>query len=722
PRPSFMGWNSSYDGKAFPEEQMQEWLESTVRRIAVLAHPSKVLEIGCGPGLLLERLAPSCKVYRATEVSSEALGRLRSWITCRDDLSHVELEQSAPVDLSVSNPHGYDTVILNSIVRYFPDAEYLIDVLRKAAALISLDGRIFVGDVRHFGLLRTFHTSVQLARARSGMEVRELRRRIARAVTLEQELVIDPRFFEELPTLIPEIRSARVELRRGQADNELTCYRYDVLLEVQRQHDPSVGERINWSSGRDILAELSRIIHERRPHALHVSGIANRRIAADIAAAQLVESSRESWTAGDVRKSLEGRAFSGEDPEEFWRLGERYGYEVRVSWSAGSDDGRFDVALIDPRPMRTVIGQNEAQEEQHPTQALSRRQLLAYVNDPLGRSVGQQLIPKLREHLKETLPSYMVPSAFVLLSCLPVGPNGKLNRRELPAPDVDAYSSARYEAPLGEVEETLAALWQTVLQIESVGRHDNFFELGGHSLLLIQLMAKMRQLGLFADTSRFLENPTLLTLAHSLVSRSDKEVIVPPNLIPKGCDHITPSMLPLLKLSGDDIESIANAIPGGAANIQDIYPLAPLQEGLLFHHLLDGGRRDAYVLSTILSIASQSALESFICALQCVVDRHDALRSAIFWDHLPRPVQVVCRRIAVSVTELHMEQQQDALELLKGRMASPEKRLDLSLPPLITLEIAANPGREMRYVLLRTHHVICDYQSLEQMLAEVLAF
>src|SRR5581483_12018601 len=133
-RPSFMGWNSSYDGKAFPEEQMQEWLESTVRRIAVLAHPSKVLEIGCGPGLLLERLAPSCKVYRATEVSSEALGRLRSWITCRDDLSHVELEQSAPVDLSVSNPHGYDTVILNSIVRYFPDAEYLIDVLRKAAA------------------------------------------------------------------------------------------------------------------------------------------------------------------------------------------------------------------------------------------------------------------------------------------------------------------------------------------------------------------------------------------------------------------------------------------------------------------------------------------------------------------------------------------------------------------------------------------------------------
>ena len=80
---------------------------------------------------------------------------------------------------------------------------------------------------------------------------------------------------------------------------------------------------------------------------------------------------------------------------------------------------------------------------------------------------------ELRAHLKAALPEYMVPSAFVVLERLPLTPNGKLDRRALPAPELEAYASRQYEAPQGEVEEILAGIWQELLQVERVGRHDN---------------------------------------------------------------------------------------------------------------------------------------------------------------------------------------------------------------------------------------------------------
>src|SRR5205085_12158629 len=104
------------------------------------------------------------------------------------------------------------------------------------------------------------------------------------------------------------------------------------------------------------------------------------------------------------------------------------------------------------------------------------------------------LIPELRAFLKEQLPDYMVPTAFMLLPALPLTSNGKLDVRALPAPD-----SARpdletvYIAPRSELERMIAAIWQDALKVEQVGVHDNFFELGGHSLLLAQVHGKIRE-------------------------------------------------------------------------------------------------------------------------------------------------------------------------------------------------------------------------------------
>src|SRR5262249_6259878 len=152
-----------------------------------------------------------------------------------------------------------------------------------------------------------------------------------------------------------------------------------------------------------------------------------------------------------------------------------------------------------------------------------------------------------------------------------------------------------------EVEEILAAVWQGLLKVERVGRHDNFFALGGHSLLIVQMMERLRRVGLSAQVRRIFESPTLADLARMLTDKAVGEGEGPPNLIPAGCEQITPQMLPLVALEPEHIERIVEAVPGGVKNIQDIYPLAPLQDGLLFHHLLDEQRGDTYVVSILIS-------------------------------------------------------------------------------------------------------------------------
>src|SRR6185312_903217 len=135
-----------------------------------------------------------------------------------------------------------------------------------------------------------------------------------------------------------------------------------------------------------------------------------------------------------------------------------------------------------------------------------------------------------------------------------------------------------------------------------------------------------------------------------------------------------------------------HSVPGGAANIQDIYPLAPLQEGILFHHLLNrqhGG--DAYVLSILLSLSSRDRLESLIGALQKVIDRHDVLRTAVLWEHLPQAVQVVYRHATLPVEQITLDPARDPLPQLEERMTPEQLRLDLRKAPLMRVKVTSGP-------------------------------
>ena len=165
------------------------------------------------------------------------------------------------------------------------------------------------------------------------------------------------------------------------------------------------------------------------------------------------------------------------------------------------------------------------------------KRLVAYV---VAREAAQApSVEGLRAHVKETLPEHMVPNAFVVLERMPLTANGKLDRRALPAPELGAYISREYEAPRGEVEEILAGIWQSLLRVERVGRQDNFFELGGHSLLIVQVMERLRRVGLSTELRRVFDSSTLAQLASALRRGANEQYAVPPNLIPEGCEAIT---------------------------------------------------------------------------------------------------------------------------------------------------------------------------------------
>jgi len=472
--PSFIGWNSSYTNAPIPEPQMQEWLDGTIARIQLL-QPKKVLEIGCGVGLLLQHLAPLCSMYIGTDFSPAALAQVRQWTSRRKDLLHVQLLRRSAMELQDLPAGSFDLVILNSVVQYFPDIDYLVAVLQEAVRLLCPGGKIFVGDIRHLDLLPMFHSAVQLSKAAATVTVGQLKNRVARATAQEKELVIRPQFFQDLPGHLPGIRAAEVQLKEGRAANELMRYRYDVVLQTGEQVDNALlCEPLEWSAIRSI-AELHTALKERRWRAVRLTSIPNARLAREAAGQRLIETSDERLEVGALRHQLNESQINGIEPDMFWPCGDKYGYNIQVTWGTSDSPECFEVQLVD----RTQADQ----VPQMTSPPAAAKPWATYANDPMDNAFRQQLVPELRKYLKERLPEHMLPTALITLKELPLTPNGKVDRRALPTPQSRPEELGEYIPPRTPLEQALANIWASVLRVDRVGVHDNFFELGGHSLL-----------------------------------------------------------------------------------------------------------------------------------------------------------------------------------------------------------------------------------------------
>ena len=711
--PTFVGWNDSYTGAPIPFEAMEEWRRHTVDRIMTYA-PKNVLELGCGSGLLLEKIAPQVMSYRATDISPRAIANLSAWLENKPQFAKVSLSVQEAIDFTGIDDQTYDIVIINSVAQYLPNITYLKAVLDKAKKVLRPGGRIFVGDVRSAPLLCLLHTAIQFIRAAPNVRLDELEARIVRAAAQDDELVVDPEFFRAL-VQNGHFGFARIELKNADFDTEMARCRYDVVLSADAPAEtPPPAETVVWCAGKMDSIALEQILATRRPLHIRITGVPNQRLARDLAVRHQI-AGNSSLSVADVRSMLESAELEGEDPNAFWRLAEAHGYEALVDWAADEGAAFFDVDLRDPKAESAKLSAVSATEM---LPLRSEPDWEAFGNNPVLARLKRQLPSWVRDRLQQTLPQHMIPARIVVLDHMPLTPNGKIDHRALPAPRDEAFGSKPYEAPEGPLETAIAVIWAEFLHLERVGRHDNFFELGGHSLLAISVIERLRRHGWRTEVRGLFTQPTPAGLA-AIVDSGRAEIEVPPNRIAADCARITPELLPLIKLSQLEIDSIVATVPGGASNIQDIYPLAPLQEGLLFHYLL-GTKGDPYLLPSLLAFDSRERLDQFLAAFQAVVDRHDILRTAILWEGLPEPVQLVWRKARLPVQEIAFEGD-DVAGQMSARLDPRRTRIDVRKAPLLHAHVARDAAEDRWLLLLLSHHLVSDQTTKELISSEMRA-
>ncbi len=520
---NIIGWNSSYTNQPIPAEQLREWLNNQVAQIMAL-QPQRVLEIGCGTGLILFRIAPYCIKYCGTDFSSVSLNYIQQQL--QQEMPQVTLHQKMATDFESVEAAAFDTVILNSVVQYFPSIDYLMRVLEGAVQATAPGGFIFIGDVRSLPLLEAFHASVQLYQAEPSLKISQLQQRVQMQIFQETELVIDPAFFNALKQRFEQISHVQIQLMRGRSCNELMQFRYNAILYIDGEKgqgskgDEERGSRgeytseydyssLDWHKNNFTVSAVRQLLIENKAEILRITNVPNARVMAAVKILEWLSGVEDFRTVGQIRKVQEDNL--GVDPEDLYDL--NIPYNVDISWSNLSNEGRYDVVFTRQDASKKTI---------FPHQTTDLRPWQSYANNPLQAKATRKLVPKLQTYLSQRLPEYMMPSAFVVLESLPLTANGKVDRRALIALDdaIKPQLTENYIAPQTAIEQVLVKIFAEVLGLKHVGINDNFFELGGHSLLATQLVSRIRDaFGFELPLRSVFETPRIIDLS-KLVEKS----------------------------------------------------------------------------------------------------------------------------------------------------------------------------------------------------------
>jgi natural product biosynthesis luciferase-like monooxygenase protein len=478
------GWTDSYTGEPLPAGQMREWVDEVVGRIRQL-NPRRVLEVGCGTGLLLLRIAPHTERYVGVDAAPAALDRIREAMGSAP-IAGVQLLHGGAHSLrELADEHAagerFDTIVINSVAQYFPDAGYLVSVISQAMSLLTPDGRLFLGDLRAKAPAALFAAACELARAAASTSRVELARRAEQRAADDAELVIDPELFTHLRDAVPALASVTISLRGGSFDNEMSRFRFDAVLSADAAAvAPAADERLIHVEHIDREAIRAALADE--PAVLRVVGLRNDRLVREAELVRLLTADGPLpgvESAGDIRHALAAVA-GGVRPDDVADLHPQY--TSHLEWSADGVD-RVDVVLRHRhRPSAGALRWAPVQ-----------RPIAEFTNQP-ARHGADRLAPELRAHLRASVPDYMVPSAFVMLESLPRTPNGKIDRAKLPAPERSrAEGGDAVVAAESDTEAMLAAIWQDLLALDTVSVTTNLFDLGANSLLMVRASGKLTE-------------------------------------------------------------------------------------------------------------------------------------------------------------------------------------------------------------------------------------
>jgi acyl carrier protein len=424
-------------------------------------------------------------------------------------------------------------------------------------------------------LLSAFHAGVQLHQAESSLTREQLQQQVQMQMFQETELVIDPAFFNGLKQHFPQISDVQIQLMRGRSQNEMTQFRYNVILSIGTETDsrktsslklqpnppetpesqktpapsPLRGglgrdsiEWLDWYENNLTVSAVHQLLVENQPEILAITHIPNARVMTAVKAAQWLSGAGDFKTVAQFHRALRELPDWGVEPEDWWAMGEELPYSIDIRWSDSGHEGRYDVIFVRCQTRKQEELQNSPLISHSPHLPISPSQpeeqlrpWESYANNPLQGKAMRKLVPQLQAYVAQKLPEYMVPSAFVVLESLPLTPNGKVDRRALPTPDpIKSELAGSYVPPRTAVEEVLVKIFAEVLGLKRVGIHDNFFELGGHSLLATQLVSRVRDaFGVELPLRSVFEAPAIAQLSQVIESlKESKPQSQAPALVP----------------------------------------------------------------------------------------------------------------------------------------------------------------------------------------------
>jgi amino acid adenylation domain-containing protein len=408
-------------------------------------------------------------------------------------------------------------------------------------------------------------------------------------------------------------------------------------------------------------------------------------------------------------------------PDPFGPPGARmYATGDRARWRDGGvlellgrSDGQVKV-----RGVRIELGEVEAALARHPAvkqaavvareDASGEKRLAAYFVPAGPAGVAEA---ELRRWLKDRLPDALVPSWLIALAALPLSSNGKVDRLALPPPceDGEVAASQEYAPPRTAVEEVLAGIAAGLLERDDVGIHDNFFELGVDSIIGIRFVSRARQAGIPLAPAQLFQTPTIAGLAAAV--SGDARLADEPAIGTEQFD-----LMPRWLVRGDLERRL-----GAEGGIEDVYPLSPVQQGMLFHTLVDP-EAGHYVEQFVCGLRGDLDRPALHEAWRRLVAQHPALRSTIHWGDRDRPYQVVHRRVEPVLDyrdwrELADSEQQ---ERLAAFLASDRRAgFDPSRPPLTRVALIRT-SEDLHRLVWSIHHVAIDGWCLSVLLHEAL--
>lgn len=533
----FSGWSSAIDGLPFSNAVMDSWLQATsdciLAEVGAKAQQKKlrILEIGCGTGLILFKLIEYYDYYIGTDLSSEVLHSLRNKIADRFE-NKIHLLQCAADQIKEHITEKFDVIIINSVCQYFPDGEYLEDVIRKAKTFMSDDDSIiFLGDIRAKHVSKYLYNEVAKHAIDTGIiKKHEKDSYIAAKDFFDSELLVAPPILTKIADDLS--LSCFVTPKLDKYSSELSAYRYNAIF---RNSNHSPYSEIKWYDW-DSFTIFSQILSENA----NLANIIGFRKApnARIAITTELSNTRNGEQNLELldRQTITNQGFGDEEsatnkyniPDIKTLLAEAASknFSAKTSWHKAYCKGEYDLLIYNDKITNSRFYYNLQECPEYSEKPLS---------EPIKKAYFRQLEKELIDYLSEILPRYMIPRQIEFIDHIPLGVNSKVNPSLLPAPRLLKIDS-QYTAPANGLERDICTSWSNVLGVGQIGVNDNFFNLGGTSLLAIQAAIQLRKWGVSLRPQVIFKHQTIRELAN-FISKEQKTNLINASMVASTRDN-----------------------------------------------------------------------------------------------------------------------------------------------------------------------------------------